>query len=292
MAGPTAVGKTDLCINLAKKFNTTIISADSRQFYKEINIGTAKPTKAELAEVQHHFIDTLSIHEDYDVGKFETDALQLLDKLFLHVDLIIMTGGSGLYLDAVTKGFDAMPAVDPAVRALLNANYEKEGLLSLQQKLLEVDPAYYEKVDLNNPQRLTRALEVYHSSGKPYSSFRQQQINPRPFDILKIALERDREELYGRIDRRMDQMIAEGLFEEATALYPHRSHNALQTVGYKEIFGYIDGEYDKAEAIRLLKRNSRRYAKRQMTWFRKDEAYRWFHPSQTQEIIKYISDSL
>jgi len=292
VAGPTAVGKTDLCINLAKKFNTTIISADSRQFYKEINIGTAKPTTAQLAEVQHHFIDTLSIHQEYDVGKFEMDALQLLDKLFLDTDLVIMTGGSGLYLDAVTKGFDAMPAIDPSVRALLNATYEKEGLLNLQKKLLDADPAYYEKVDLNNPQRLIRALEVYHSSGKPYSSFHKQQVNPRPFNTTKIALERDREELYSRIDQRMDQMIAEGLFEEATALYPYRAHNALQTVGYKEIFGYMDGEYDIAEAIRLLKRNSRRYAKRQMTWFRKDEAYRWFHPSQTQEIIKYIADSL
>ena len=292
VAGPTAVGKTDLCINLAKKFNTSIISADSRQFYKEINIGTAKPSQAQLAEVQHHFIDTFSIHQDYDVGKFETDALQLLDNLFLHTDLAIMTGGSGLYLDAVTKGFDAMPAVDQSVRASLNAIYEKEGLLTLQKKLLEVDPTYYQKVDLNNPQRLIRALEVYLSSGKPYSSFRNQQTNPRPFVTIKIALERDREELYTRIDRRMDQMIAEGLFDEATELYPHRAHNALQTVGYKEIFGYLDGEYDKEEAVRLLKRNSRRYAKRQMTWFRKDDDYQWFHPSQTQEIIKYVSESL
>jgi len=288
VAGPTAVGQTDLCINLAKKFNTNIISADSRQSYNEINIGTAKPSKTQLAEVPHYFIDSLSIHQDYDGGKFEMDALQLLDRLFLHLDLVIMTGGSGLYLDAVIKGFDAMPAVDPSVRAALNETYEKEGLVTLQKKLLDVDPAYYQKVDLNNPQRLIRALEVYLSSGKPYSSFRKQQVTPRPFNTIKIALDRDREELYRRIDQRMDEMIAEGLFDEATALYPHRSHNALQTVGYKEIFGYLDGKYDKEEAVRLLKRNSRRYAKRQMTWFRKDESYQWFHPSQTQEIIEYV----
>ncbi len=288
VAGPTAVGKTDLCINLAKKFNTCIISADSRQFFKEINIGTAKPSKEQLAEAQHYFIDTLSIHQDYDVGKFEADALDLLDRIFMHHDLVVMTGGSGLYLDAVTKGFDNMPAVDKSVRAVLNELYEKEGILVLREKLRDLDPDYYQMVDLDNPQRLIRALEVCLSSGKPYSSFRQKQTAPRPFNIIKIALERDREELYGRIDQRMDRMIGEGLFDEAVALYPYRLHNALQTVGYKEIFAYLDGEYDKQEAIRLLKRNSRRYAKRQMTWFRKDEDYQWFHPSQTQEIIEFI----
>lgn len=292
VAGPTAVGKTDLCINLAKKFNTNIISADSRQFYTEINIGTAKPSPAQLTEVRHHFINSHSIHEAYDVGRFEADALALLEALFAQHELVIMTGGSGLYIDAVCKGFDAMPAVDKSIRAALNDRYEKQGLSALQQQLKELDPDYYQAVDLNNPQRLIRALEVCIGSGKPYSSFRQKQTSPRPFQTLKIALRRDREELYTRIDQRMDQMIAEGLFEEAATLYPYRHHNALQTVGYKEIFGYMEGEYDKAEAIRLLKRNSRRYAKRQMTWFRKDEDYHWFHPSQTEEIIAFISKTI
>ena len=292
IAGPTAVGKTDLCINLAKKFNTNIISADSRQFYREINIGTAKPSKEQLTEAKHYFIDTLSIHEDYDVGKFETDALALLETLFEHQSLVIMTGGSGLYLDAVARGFDAIPAVDKSVRAALNALYEQEGLSVIQDRLRDLDPDYYATVDPHNPQRLIRALEVCLGTGKPYSSFRKKRTIPRSFDIIKIALERDREELYQRIDLRMDQMIAEGLFEEAAALYPYRSHNALQTVGYKEIFGYLDGEYDKQEAIRLLKRNSRRYAKRQMTWFRKDADYHWFHPSQTQEIIDFVIKNL
>ena len=292
VAGPTAVGKTDLCINLAKKFNTNIISADSRQFYTEINIGTAKPSPAQLTEVRHHFINSHSIHEAYDVGRFEADALALLEALFAQHELVIMTGGSGLYIDAVCKGFDAMPAVDKSIRAALNDRYEKQGLSALQQQLKELDPDYYQAVDLNNPQRLIRALEVCIGSGKPYSSFRQKQTSPRPFQTLKIALQRDREELYTRIDQRMDQMIAEGLFEEAATLYPYRHHNALQTVGYKEIFGYMEGEYDKAEAIRLLKRNSRRYAKRQMTWFRKDADYHWFHPSQTQEIADFVIKNL
>jgi tRNA dimethylallyltransferase len=292
IAGPTAVGKTDLCINLAKKFNTNIISADSRQFYKEINIGTAKPSRVQLAEVQHYFIDTLSIHQNYDVGKFEAEALTLLDHLFKQQNLVIMTGGSGLYLDAVARGFDAIPPVDKSIRDALNEVYEKEGLAVIKERLRKLDPNYYDTVDLNNPQRLIRALEVCIGSGMPFSSFRNKKTIPRPFDIVKIALERDREELYQRIDLRMDQMIAEGLFEEAESLYPYRSHNALQTVGYKEVFGYLDGEYDKQEAVRLLKRNSRRYAKRQMTWLRKDGEYRWFHPSQTQEIIEFITRSI
>lgn len=291
VAGPTAVGKTDLCINLAKKFNTSIISADSRQFYKEINIGTAKPSKEQLAEVPHYFINTLSIHQDYDVGKFEKEVLELLDSLFLSNDLVIATGGSGLYLDAITKGFDTMPPVDKSVRESLNELFQKEGLMALQDKLRVLDPAYYDTVDIHNPRRLIRALEVCLSTGQPYSSFRKRNESPRPFRILKIALERDRDELYDRIDQRMDLMIAEGLFEEARTLYPYRSHNALQTVGYKEIFAHLDGEYDQEEAIRLLKRNSRRYAKRQMTWFRKDEQYQWFHPSQFQEIIAFVVNS-
>lgn len=292
IAGPTAVGKTDLCINLAKKFNTYIISADSRQFYKEINIGTAKPTDEQLDQVKHFFINNLSIKDQYDVRKFENETLSLLDELFEGQDLLILTGGSGLYLDAVTEGFDRIPEVDPAIRLKLNQSYEKQGLTHLQERLRLLDPAYYEEVDLNNPQRIIRALEVCIGSGQAYSSFRNQQPSSRPFNIVKVALERDRQELYDRINLRMDGMIADGLFEEAKALYPLRHYNALQTVGYKEIFSYLDGDYDRQEAIRLLKRNSRRYAKRQMTWFRRDENYRWFHPSQTKEIEIFIQDQM
>lgn len=292
IAGPTAVGKTDLCINLAKKFNTCIVSADSRQFYKEINIGTAKPTDAQLAAAEHFFINNLSIKESYDVGKYETDALRLLDHLFKSQSLVILTGGSGLYLDAVSKGFDAIPEVDKSIRSGLNLLYQQDGIVGLQERLNQLDPVYYEKVDLNNPQRIIRALEVCLGTGRPFSSFRIKKEAERPFETIKIALERNREELYARIDDRMDQMIAAGLFEEAKALYPFRDYNALQTVGYREVFGYLEGQYDKDKAIDLLKRNSRRYAKRQLTWFRKDEDYHWFHPSQIQEITDLIADHI
>lgn len=292
VAGPTAVGKTDLCINLAKKFNTCIISADSRQFYKEINIGTAKPTQKQLNQVDHYFIDTLSVQDDYDVREFEKETLDLLDVLFKTLSLVIISGGSGLYLDAIAQGFDVIPTVDKSVRDELNQFYQQQGLQALQARLQSLDPIYYEKVDLNNPQRLIRALEVTIGTGKPFSSFRKSRKVERAFDMIKIALHREREELYERIDDRMDQMIAGGLFEEASGLYPLRHLNALQTVGYKEIFGYMNGSYDRDEAIRLLKRNSRRYSKRQMTWFRKDDSYTWFNPSQTQEIMTFIDTQI
>ncbi len=292
VAGPTAVGKTDLCINLAKKFNTCIVSADSRQFFNEMKIGTAKPTQKELAQVKHYFINNISITEDYDVGKYENEAIILLDRLFKMNELVILSGGSGLYVDAICNGLDNIPAVDESIRADLNWMFEKQGIRVLQEKLQVLDPLYYEMVDLNNPHRIIRALEVTLGTGKPFSSYRTKKKTDRPFKILKIALERERGELYKRINSRMDQMIMDGLFEEAEALYPLRSYNALQTVGYKEIFGYFEGKYSKEEATRLLKRNSRRYAKRQMTWFRKDRDYHWFHPSRTQEIIDFISDQM
>jgi len=292
VAGPTAVGKTDLCINLAKKFNTCIVSADSRQFFNEMNIGTAKPSLIELSQVKHYFINHLSITSDYDVGKYEKEALPLLEELFKSRNLVILTGGSGLYIDAVTHGFDDIPAVDESIRAGLNLIFEREGIAVLQEKLQLLDPVYYEKVDINNPQRLIRALEVSMGTGKSFSSFRKRKKTSRPFKVLKIGLERERKELYDRIDQRVERMVAAGLFEEAKALYPMRHYNALQTVGYKEIFGYLEGKYDKEEAINLLKRNSRRYAKRQMTWFRRDEGFHWFHPSQMQEIVELINDQI
>jgi tRNA dimethylallyltransferase len=290
VAGPTAVGKTDLCIKIAKKFNTTIISSDSRQFFREMKIGTAKPTPAEQAEVEHHFVDNLSVMEDYDVRKFEQDALLLLNELFSDHQYVVMTGGSGLYVDAICNGFDEMPEIPSGVREELNNLYQREGLEKLQQMVKEADPVYYGQVDLQNPQRLIRALEVFQGTGTPFSAFRKKEKAERPFKIIKVGLERDRQELYERINLRMDQMIAEGLFEEAAGLFPLRHLNALQTVGYSEIFRFMEGEYDKEEAIRLLKRNSRRYAKRQMTWFKKDPEMVWFHPSELGAIFELIED--
>jgi len=257
-----------------------------------MEIGTAKPSPEERSQIKHFFINNLSIEEDYDVGKYEKEAILLLENLFKIHETVILTGGSGLYLDAVAGGLDRIPQVDPSIRMELNLVFQKEGMGLLLERLKKMDPAYYQQVDLANPQRVIRALEVCIGTGKPYSSFRKKRIKERPFQIIKIALERERQELYDRIDSRMDQMIAEGLFEEAKNLYPLKDVNALQTVGYREIFGYLDKEYDLEEAVRLLKRNSRRFAKRQMTWLRKDPGYQWFHPSQLQDIINYIRNQM
>jgi len=292
ISGPTAVGKTDLCINLAKKFNTSIVSADSRQFYREMNVGTAKPSATELRDIRHYFINALSIHEDYDVRKFERDALQKIERLFENQNPVILTGGSGLYIDAVTGGLDDMPQVSKHIRNELTVIHSEQGIGVLQEKLRELDPIYHSQVDLHNPQRLIRALEVCIGTGKPFSSFRIRKNVNRPFEVIRIALERDREELYARINLRMDQMVAAGLFEEASVLFPFRHLNALQTVGYKEIFDYLQGFYDREEAIRLLKRNTRRYAKRQMTWLKKDKSYAWFHPSELDKITQFIKDQM
>lgn len=288
VVGPTAVGKTNLCLKLAKKFQTEIISCDSRQFYREMNLGTAKPTESELLEVPHHLINTLSITEEYDVRKFEKDALQALDLIFEKSNVAILTGGSGLFADAVTDGLDEIPEVDSEIRQRIIAEYEQKGLSWLQAELEKADPEYFELVDRSNPQRLMRGLEVFRGTGSKFSGFRIKKKIIRNFTTLKIGLERDREELYRRIDQRMDQMIQDGLLEEAKALFPYRHLNALQTVGYTEIFGYLEGLYDWDETVRLLKRNSRRYAKRQLTWFRRDEEIRWFHPDQLEEVLSWI----
>lgn len=288
VVGPTAVGKTSLCINLAKSLGTEILSADSRQFYKEMNIGTAKPTSHELSQVQHHFINTLSISEVYNIVEFEKDALQKIAELFKKHDQLIMTGGSGLYIKIVCDGIDKIPDVDPEIRASLNKIKEENGLEELVEKLKKLDPIHAKKVDLLNPQRVIRALEVCIGTGNPYSDFMIENKVDRPFDIVKIGLELDREVLFQRINLRMDLMIEAGLFEEAKSLYKYKSLNALQTVGYKEIFDYLDGKYDKEEAIRLLKRNSRRFAKRQMTWFKKDGDIKWFQPTAYDKILAYI----
>lgn len=292
VVGPTGVGKTDLCLKLAKNFHTQIISCDSRQFYREMNLGTAKPSLAELAEVPHHLINSLSIEEEYDVRKFEQDALQILDQLYQSHTAIIMTGGSGLFADAVVKGLDDIPDVDPKVRQEVIMEFEEKGLDWLQQEVKKADPEYFESVDRQNPQRLMRALEVCRGTGLKFSSFRIKKSVERSFKTIKIGLYREREELYRRIDLRMDQMIEAGLFDEADALFGKRSLNALQTVGYSEIFGYLEGKYDREEAVRLLKRNSRRYAKRQLTWFRRDTEIQWFKPSQEKEITEWIETQM
>lgn len=292
VVGPTAVGKTELCLNLAKKFKTEIVSCDSRQFYREMRLGTAKPTEAELRQVRHHLVNSLSIEDDYDVRKFEKDALEILERIFETSDVAVMTGGSGLFADAVTKGFDEIPEVAPEIRVRIQADYGEKGLDWLQAQVAEVDPEYFAQVDRQNPQRLMRALEVCLGTGLKFSSFRVKKQVLRPFGIIKIGLDRDREELYRRIDLRMDQMVEAGLFDEADALFGKRHLNALQTVGYSEIFGFLEGKYDREEAIRLLKRNSRRYAKRQLTWFRRDSEIRWFHPDQIGEIISWVENQI
>jgi tRNA dimethylallyltransferase len=293
IAGPTAVGKTALSIYLAHKYKTVILSADSRQFYRELEIGTAKPTQKELEETKHYFINNLSIHDNYNVGHFEKDALNLLEELFLLHDVVIVTGGSGLYVKALCNGLDAMPSVPDSIRDRWNAVFKERGLGYLQEELKRVDIDYFQEVDINNPMRLIRGLEVFEASGKNMSYWRSTNNEiERPFKVIKVGLNRDREELYSRIDDRMTQMISEGLFDEAKKFYPLRSLNALQTVGYSEIFGYLDGEYDKVEAIRLLARNSRRYAKRQITWFNKDETFQWFHPNSEHGIQEYIEQQI
>ncbi|MBD1397141.1 tRNA (adenosine(37)-N6)-dimethylallyltransferase MiaA [Pontibacter sp. JH31] len=292
VVGPTAVGKTDLCVQLARHYHTEIISADSRQFYKEMSIGTAKPSAEEQQGIKHHFIDSHQITAEYNAGAYEQDVLALLQALYQKKQTVILTGGSGLYVRAVCEGMDEMPETDPAIREQLTALYQQQGMEPLLTQLQQLDPFYYERVDKANPQRVIRALEVCLSSGQPYSSFRKKEQQERPFQIIKIGLNRDRQELYDRIDQRMDQMLAQGLLQEAEALYPYRHHNALQTVGYKEIFDFLEGKYDWEEAVRLLKRNSRRYAKRQLTWFHKFPDYTWFHPDQWEEIVAFIDKQI
>ncbi len=292
MVGPTAVGKTNLCLKLAKKFKTEIISCDSRQFYREMNLGTAKPSDEEMKEVPHHFINSLSIEDRYDVRKFEEEAIHLIDQLFSSHQVVIMTGGSGLFADAVVKGLDDIPEVAPEIRQEIIRELEKNGLEWLQQQVESADPEYFSMVDRQNPQRLMRALEIFRGTGLKFSSFRVKKSALRNFKTIKIGLTRDRDELYQRIDLRMDQMIEKGLFSEAETFFPKKHLNALQTVGYSEIFGFLEGKYDRIEAIRLLKRNSRRYAKRQLTWFRKDLEIYWFHPDHEKEILSWIESQI
>lgn len=291
--GPTAIGKTTLAIELAKHFKCDIISADSRQFFKEMTIGTAVPSKDELKAAKHHFIQNISIFDEYTVGDFEREAISKLDELFKTNDFAIIVGGSGLYIDAVLKGFDEFPNIDPAVRANLIANYEAYGIEFLQQELQKLDPVHYEKVAKQNPQRMMRALEVSIGTGKPYSSFLNIKKNSRNFIPIIIGLEANRELMYDRINKRVDIMLENGLPEEARTLYPNKKLNALQTVGYRELFSYFDGEFTLDAAIEEIKKNTRRFAKRQMTWFKRTENVKWFDfTAQPQEIITFVENSL
>lgn len=289
VVGPTAIGKTTAAIELARHFACDIISCDSRQFFKEMSIGTAVPSKDELAAAKHHFIHNKSIFENYSVGDFEKEAISLLDELHKTNDFAIMVGGSGLYVDAVLKGFDDFPDVDPEIRQKLAENYESSGIEYLQDELEKLDPEYFAMVDTGNPQRMMRALEVTISTGKPYSTFLSGKENMRNFVPIIIGLDAEREAMYDRINRRVDIMVDESLLDEAKRLYPHKELNALQTVGYRELFAYFDGEWDLDFAISEIKKNTRRFAKRQMTWFRKNPDVKWFdYLAPKAEVIDYI----
>lgn len=286
IAGPTASGKTAFAIKVAKALDTVILSADSRQFYKEMSIGTAAPTEVELSQAKHYFVHHISIEDKYDVADYERDVLQLLDELFKTHDAVVMTGGSGLFIDAVCNGIDAMPDVQPVIREKVEKLYQDKGLHGLQETLQCLDPDYYAIVDQQNPRRLQRALEVCYQTGQTFTSFRSGNTAQRDFDIKKYALLWDRQELIKRIDRRVDMMMEQGLLDEAKALYPKRQLNALNTVGYKELFAYFDGDCSLKEAVEQIKIHTRQYAKRQMTWLRKDTSYQWIMPEDLDEVIR------
>jgi len=293
VVGPTAIGKTALAIQLAHHFDTEILSADSRQFFKEMEIGTAVPTKEELKKVPHHFIQHKSIFEPYSVGDFEKEAIKLLDDLFLNKDIVIMVGGSGLYVDAVVSGLNEFPEVDPEIREKLNQQLEEEGLEPLQNELKQRDPKYYKSVDLDNPHRLIRALEVCIASNKPYSSFLNRPKPKRPFKTLYVGIDAPREVIYDRINARVDLMMDAGLLDEVKKLYPHKKLNALQTVGYKELFEYIEGQSTLEFAVSEIKKNTRRFAKRQLTWLRKNNGVLWIpYDGEPNQVLQMVTDQL
>ncbi|TDN81598.1 tRNA dimethylallyltransferase [Salegentibacter sp. 24] len=293
IVGPTAIGKTTLAIELAQKFDAEIISADSRQFFKEMRIGTAVPSEEELQAAKHHFIQHISIADRYNVGDFESDAIQKLEKLFQSSDFAIMVGGSGLYTKSVLQGLDYFPEVPPEIRENLNFNFKKEGLIPLQEKLKKMDPEYYKIADIENPQRIIRALEVSIASGKSYSSYLNQPRKQRNFNPISIGISAEREMIYQRINRRVDLMMEEGLLQEAESLYPKRTLNALNTVGYKELFCFLDGEISLEAAVDEIKKNTRRFAKRQLTWFRKDPEIHWFDfKTPVEKIEEFIKSKI
>ncbi len=291
LIGPTGVGKTELSLRLARRYHTPVISADSRQIYAGLPIGTAAPTKEELRQVEHHFVGILPLTGYYSAARYEAEALQLLERLSARHPLVLLSGGSMMYVDAVCKGIDEIPTVDADTRRWMMQKYRAEGLERLCAELKLLDPVYYREVDLKNPKRVVHALEICYMTGKPYTSFRTASPKTRPFQTLKVGLTRPREELYGRINRRVDLMMRQGLLEEARQVYPYRAHNALNTVGYKELFHYIDGEWTLPFAVEKIKQHTRVYARKQMTWFKRDATIRWFHPDREQEITAYIDSA-
>ena len=288
ITGPTAVGKTQLCLDIAKHFDIPIINADSRQIYKELSIGTAKPSAEDQLAVKHYFVSTLSLQDYYSASLFESQVTDLLNTLFKTSDYALMAGGSMMYIDAVCDGIDDIPTIDDETRATMKQRLKDEGLQKLCEELQRLDPEYYEIVDRQNPKRVVHALEICTMTGQTYTSFRKREKKDRPFRIVKIGLNRDREELYNRINARVDEMMQKGLLEEAEALYPMRESNALNTVGYKELFEYLNGRWPLEEAVERIKGNTRRYARKQLTWYKKDPQIHWFHPDQKKEIIDYI----
>lgn len=290
--GPTGVGKTDTCIRVAKHFNVPIINADSRQIFQEIPIGTAAPTQVQQQEIKHYFVGNHHLDDYYSASMYEQDVLSLLEKFFTYQDIALMSGGSMMYIDAVCNGIDDIPTVDEQTRQWMKQRLHDEGLPALVEELRQLDPIHYDFVDKNNPRRVVHALEICHMTGKTYTSFRTNKIKERPFQILKIGLNLPREELYQRINQRVLNMIQEGWVEEALKVYPKRELNSLHTVGYRELFDYLDGLYTLDEAIEKIQSNTRRYMRKQLTWFKRDQKIRWFSPNNIEEIINYISKSI
>ena len=288
ITGPTAVGKTQLCLDIARHFDIPVINADSRQIYKELSIGTAKPTDAEMQGIKHYFVGTLSLHDYYSASLFEQQAIEGLEDLFKTGNYALMSGGSMMYIDAVCDGIDDIPTIDDLTRETMKRRLNEEGLERLCEELQLLDPEYYAIVDRQNPKRVVHALEICTMTGETYTSYRKRVKKERPFRIIKIGLNRDREELYGRINARVDQMMQQGLLKEAQSVYSLKDLNALNTVGYKELFNYIEGRWPLDEAVERIKGNTRRYARKQLTWYKKDPNIRWFHPDQKEDIINYI----
>ena len=291
LLGPTGVGKTELSLKVAERFNSPIISSDSRQLYRDLPIGTAAPTPEQQARVKHYFVGTLNLTDYYSASQFETDVLALLEQLHATIPHVVMTGGSMMYIDAVCKGIDDIPTVTPEIREAIYQQFAQEGLAPILEELKAADPKHYEEVDRQNYKRVIHAVEICRMTGKPYSSFRTNTRKSRPFQIIKVGLTRDREELYDRINRRVDVMMEEGLLEEARGVYPYRALNALNTVGYKELFNYFSGEWTLDLAIEKIKRNSRVYARKQMTWFKHDPEIHWFHPDEEEAIFQFLTQA-
>ena len=288
ITGPTAVGKTALCLDIAKHFDIPIINADSRQIFRELKIGTARPTEEQMREVKHYFVGMLGLEDYYSASLFEQQVLELLEQLFQTHDYALMTGGSMMYIDAVCDGIDDIPTIDEQTRDTMKRRLAEEGLEALCDELQRLDPEYYEIVDRQNPRRVVHALEICMMTGKTYTSFRKREKRERPFQIIKIGLNRPREELYERINQRVDQMMADGLLDEVRSLYPKKELNALNTVGYKELFDYIDGRWSLEEAVERIKGNTRRYARKQLTWYKKDPQICWFNVNEENKMINYI----